>query len=156
MKWITKGDWDGFFGLGLNNFVNLLLIINLCVFALGFSPEFVATRVLPALAIGLIFGNVFYAWQAKGFATRIGRDDVCALPYGINLLPIFFFTFYVMIPAQQIALAEGASKEEADTISRIAGVLACFGSGLIEEVGALFVHHLRKVAARAALLSALA
>ncbi|MBC2607699.1 NCS2 family permease [Pelagicoccus albus] len=156
MKWIAKGDWDGFFGLGLNNFVNLLLIINLSTFVLGFSPEFVATRVLPGLGMGLIFGNVFYAWQAKSLATRTNRNDVCALPYGINLLPIFFFTFYVMAPAQQIALSNGASKEEADHIAWMAGVVACFGSGLIEVVGAFFVHHLRKVAARAALLSALA
>ncbi|EDY84248.1 putative permease subfamily, putative [Verrucomicrobiia bacterium DG1235] len=156
MKWITKGDWDGFFGLGLNNFVNVLLVINLCVFVLGFSPEFVATRVLPGLAMGLIVGNLFYAWQAKGLAMRMNRNDVCALPYGINLLPIFFFTFYVMAPAQQIALAEGATKEEADTIAWMAGIVACLGSGVIEVVAAFFVHHLRKVAARAALLSALA
>lgn len=156
MKWITKGDWDGFFGLGLNNFVNFLLIISLCQFVLGFSGEMIATRVLPGMAVGLLFGNLFYAWQARALSIKLNRDDICALPYGINLLPIFFYTFYVMMPAQQIALSNGMTKEEADHIAWIAGILACIGSGLIEVGGSFCVHYLRKVAPRAALLSALA
>jgi len=156
MKWISKGDLDGFFGLGLNNFINFLLIINLSFFVLGFSVELIAERVLPGMAIGLLFGNLFYAWQARRLGIREGRDDVCAIPYGINLLPIFFFVFYVMLPAQQIALAAGATKAEADLLAWRAGVVACIGSGLIEVLGSFFVHHLRRVAPRAALLAALA
>ncbi|MEM9160720.1 MAG: NCS2 family permease, partial [Verrucomicrobiota bacterium] len=155
MKWIVKGDWDGFFGLGLNNFINFLLIISLSQFVLGFSTELIATRVLPGMAMGLLFGNVFYAWQARALAKRTGRDDICALPYGINLLPIFFYTFYVMLPAQQIALSSGASKEEADHLAWVAGILACVGSGIIEVVGSFFAPYIRKVAPRAAMLSAL-
>ena len=117
MKWIEKGDWDGFFGLGLNNLINFLLIISLSQTVLGFSTEMIATRVLPGMAMGLLFGNLYYAWQARSLATRLGRDDVCALPYGINLLPIFFYTFYVMLPAQQIALSNGASEEEANHLA---------------------------------------
>ena len=71
-------------------------------------------------------------------------------------MPIFFYTFYVMLPAQQIALAAGASKEEADTIAWMAGVLAGLGSGLIELVGAWVAPTIRKMTPRAALLSALA
>ena len=113
-------------------------------------------RVLPGMAIGLLFGNLYYSWQARDLAQKTGRTDVCALPYGINLLPIFFFTFYVMLPAQQIALASGADKLQADKIAWMAGVLACFGSGLIEFLGAYFAPYLKKVTPRAALLSALA
>ncbi|WP_269525158.1 hypothetical protein [Coraliomargarita parva] len=156
MKWFVKGDLDGFFALGLNNFINFLLIISLSTSVLGFSIEMIAERVLPAMALGLLFGNAFYAWQARQLGLKQGRNDVTAMPYGINLLPLFFFTFYVMLPAQQIALSKGLSKEAADIIAWKAGVVACLGSGLIEVVGSFFVHHLRKVASRAALLSALA
>lgn len=156
MKWFVKGDFDGFFGLGLNNFINFLLIINLSLFVLGFSVEMVAERILPAMAIGILFGNLFYGWQARKLGLKLGRDDVTALPYGINLLPIFFFIFYVMLPAQQIALSKGLTKDAADLIAWKAGVIACVGSGLIEVIGSFFVHHIRKVAPRAALLSALA
>ena len=60
MKWFVKGDFDGFFGLGLNNFINFLLIINLSLFVLGFDVEFVAKRILPAMAVGILTGNFFY------------------------------------------------------------------------------------------------
>ncbi|MCB1120402.1 MAG: NCS2 family permease, partial [Verrucomicrobiae bacterium] len=115
MKWIqvTKGDWDGFFGLGLNNFVNLLLIISLSQSVLGYSNELIVTRILPGMAFGIIFGNLFYSWQAESLARKAGKSFT-AIPYGINLLPIFFYTFYVMLPAQQIALGSGATKAEAD------------------------------------------
>jgi AGZA family xanthine/uracil permease-like MFS transporter len=156
MKWLVKGDFDGFFGLGLNNFINFLLIINLCLFVLGFSVEMIAMRILPGMAVGILFGNVFYSIQAHRLSLKEKRNDVTALPYGINLLPIFFFTFYVMLPAQQIALAQGLTKEAADLIAWKAGVIACLGSGLIEVFGSFFVHRLRDVAPRAALLSALA
>ncbi len=152
---ITKGDWDGFFGLALNNFVNLLLIISLSQSVLGFSEEMIVYRVLPGMGFGLLFGNLFYAWQANNKAKKEGRIYT-ALPYGINIMPIFFYTFYILLPAQQIALSAGASKEEADTIAWMAGVLACLGSGLIELVGAWIAPTLRKITPRAALLSALA
>ena len=156
MRWFVKGDFEGLFGLGLNNFVNFLLIINLSLFVLGFSVELVAERILPAMAVGLLFGNVFYGWQARRLGRKLGRTDVTALPYGINLLPIFFFIFYVMLPAQQVALSNGMAKAEADVIAWKAGVIACIGSGLIEVAGSFCVHYLRRIAPRAALLSALA
>jgi adenine/guanine/hypoxanthine permease len=155
MRAISKGDWDGFFGLGLNNFINLLLIISLCQAVLGFSEEFIVYRILPGMAIGVLFGNIYYSWQAKTLARKTGKH-YCAIPYGINLLPIFFYTFYVMVPAQQIALAAGADKVEADKIAWMAGILACFGSGLIELIGSYFAPMLKKITPRAALLSALA
>ena len=61
-----------------------------------------------------------------------------------------------MVPAQQIALSHGLSKQDADIIAWKAGIIACLGSGIVEVVGSFFVHHIRKVAPRAALLSALA
>lgn len=152
---ITKGDWDGFFGLALNNFVNLLLIISLSQSVLGFSEEMIVKRVLPGMGFGLLFGNLFYSWQAKRKSREEGRMYT-ALPYGINIMPIFFYTFYVLLPAQQIALSAGASKDEADTIAWMAGVLACLGSGLIELFGSWIAPTIRKLTPRAALLSALA
>ncbi len=47
MKWMTRGDVDGFFGLALDNLVQLLLIDALCRLVLGFPPELLYGRVLP-------------------------------------------------------------------------------------------------------------
>jgi len=44
----------------------------------------VAGRILPAVAFSILFGNLFYAWQAHRLARRTGRSDVTAIPFGIN------------------------------------------------------------------------
>src|SRR3979411_495485 len=82
MRWMVRGDVDGFFGLALDNLVQLLLIDALCRFALGFPPEPVYGRVLPGAAVSILVGNLSYAYQARRLAERTGRTDVCALPYG--------------------------------------------------------------------------
>ncbi len=156
MKRFVKGDLDGFFALGLDNMIMFLLMSNLCLGFLGFSNDLFYGRILPAMAVGLIIGNVFYARQALKLAKKENRDDVCAIPYGTNLVTVIVYTFLVMYPAQQKALAEGLSKEGADVIAWHAGLIACLGSGLIEFFGAFVVERIRSVTPRAALLAALA
>ena len=156
MKRFVKGDLDGFFALGLDNMIMFLLMSNLCLGFLGFSIDLFYGRILPAMAVGLIIGNVFYARQALQLAKKENRDDVCAIPYGTNLVTVIVYSFLVMYPAQQKALAEGLNKEAADVIAWHAGLIACLGSGLIEFFGAFVVERIRKVTPRAALLAALA
>jgi len=156
MKPFVKGDLDGFFALGLDSLVCLLLMMGMCLGLLGFSPELFYGKVLPGTAVGLVLGNLFYARQALRLAKATGRDDVCALPYGVNLITIITFSLLVMLPAQQMALADGKTKEEADLIAWQAGMLACFGSGIIEFLGALVIDRVRRITPRAALLSTLA
>src|SRR5947208_17184256 len=84
MRLFYRGDLDGFFGLAIDNLVQLLPIEELCKQVLGFPDELLYGRVLPGAAVSLLVGNLFYAWQAHRLAARTGREDVCALPYGIN------------------------------------------------------------------------
>ena len=106
MPWFVRGDIDGFFGLALDNFVQLLLIKSLCSGVLGFSDELLYGRVLPGAAISLIVGNLFYAWQARQLSIQTGRKDICALPYGINTVSVFAHVFLVMLPSKMIALSK--------------------------------------------------
>src|ERR1044071_8271507 len=109
MKWIVRGDIDGFFGLAIDNLVQLLLIDALCRGVLGFPTELVYGRILPGAAVSLVVGNLFYARQAMTLARATGRSDVCALPYGINTVSLFAFVFLVMLPAKLVAAAAGAA-----------------------------------------------
>ena len=154
MRWFVRGDVDGFFGLAVDNLVQLLLIDSLCRYVLGFPPDLLYGQVLPAVAVSLVVGNLFYARQAKDVAGREGRDDVCALPYGINTVSLFAYVFLVMLPVKLAAEAAGDS-DPARAAWR-AGLVACFGSGIIELVGAFGAERLRKLTPRAALLSTLA
>jgi AGZA family xanthine/uracil permease-like MFS transporter len=65
MPWLVRGDIDGFFGLAIDNLVQLLVIVALCRGVLGFSNNLIFGAILPGVAVSLVVGNVFYAWQAK-------------------------------------------------------------------------------------------
>src|SRR3990172_3538213 len=154
MPWMVRGDIDGFFGLALDNLIQLLLVDALCRYVLGLPADLVRGRILPGAAVSLLLGNVFYAWQARRLAERTGRDDVCALPYGINTVSLFGHVFLVMLPAR--AAAEAAGAADPALVAWEAGLLATLGSGLIELGGALVAERIRRAPPRAALLSTLA
>jgi adenine/guanine/hypoxanthine permease len=156
MRLFVRGDLDGFFGLALDNLVQLLLIDNLCRYVLEFPPELLYGRVLPGVAVSLLVGNVFYAWQAHRLAARTGRSDVTALPYGINTPSVVAFVFLVMAPAKADAIKNGATVAEAAEYAWRMGLVACFGSGLIEFLGSFIAEPIRRMTPRAALLSTLA
>lgn len=144
----VKRDIDGFFGLFIDNLVQLLIIIGLCGSLCGMSNELIFGRILPGAAVSLIIGNLFYAWQARRLAAKENRRDVCALPYGINTPSMIVYIFFVIAPAY-------AESQDATFAWRL-GLIACLGSGLIEFFGAFVAERLRKHTPRAALLSTLA
>ncbi len=153
MRWFVRGDIDGFFGLALDNLVQLLLIDALCRTVLGFDDALLYGRVLPGVAMSLVVGNLYYAWQAKRLGDAEGRSDVCALPYGINTVSLFAHVFLVMLPAKLAATAAGADNPA--EVAWQAGLVATLGSGAIELGGAFVAERLRKATPRAALLATL-
>jgi AGZA family xanthine/uracil permease-like MFS transporter len=154
LPFLVRGDIDGFFGLALDNLVQLLLIDSLCRIVLGMPSELLYGRILPGAAVSLVVGNLFYAWQARRLAVRTGRADVCALPYGINTVSLFGHVFLIMLPAKLAAEAAGAA--DPARVAWQAGLVACLASGIIELVLAPAADSVRRATPRAALLSTLA
>lgn len=152
--WV-RGDLDGFFGLMVDNLVQVLTIILLCMTVCGLPPELIFTRMLPGVAISLLIGNLFYGIQAHYIARRDRRPDTTALPYGINTPSVFAFALFVMGPVYRIHEPTQGAEAAADLAWK-AGMLACMVSGAIEFLGAFFAEKLRKVTPRAALLGVLA
>jgi adenine/guanine/hypoxanthine permease len=155
-RWFVREDIDGLLGLALDNLIQILLILGLCQGVLGYPAALVYGRILPAVAFSLVVGNFYYSWLAYRLAAREGRDDRTALPYGINTVSLFAHVFLVMLPVKLVALDQGASPDEAVTLSWQAGMVACLGSGLIELAGSGLAAPLRRWLPRAALLSTLA
>ena len=104
MRWLVRGDIDGFFGLALDNLVQLLLINTLCKYVLELPDALLYGRILPGAAVSLLLGNIFYSRQALKLAKETGRDDVCALPYGINTVSLLSYVFLVMLPTKILSL----------------------------------------------------
>ncbi len=144
----TRGDLDGFFGLMVDNLVQVLLIIELCTQVAGVPAELVYGRILPGVAVSLLVGNIFYGIQAHYVARRDGNFSCTALPYGINTPSVIAYALFIMGPVY----ASTGSGE----LAWQAGLLACLVSGVIELFGAFVAERLRKVTPRAALLGVLA
>lgn len=151
----VAGDIDGFFGLAIDNLIQFLLIISLCVGVLGFPMSLLIGQVLPAAALSILVGNLYYARQAQRLSAATGRRDVTALPYGINTVSLFAFVFLVMLPVKLTAEASGSSAPDAAHLAWRVGLAACFWCGAIELAGAPIADWVRRMTPRAALLSTL-
>lgn len=125
-----------------------MLIATLCPIVCGLPEELVASRILPGAAISILFGNLFYAWQARQLMKRTGRTDVTALPYGINTVSLLAFIFLIMGPVYR--------ETKDPTLTWQVGLFACLISGIMETVCAFFGAWVRRHTPRAAMLSALA
>lgn len=145
---MVRGDIDGFFGLFIDNLLQLMLIAVLCPTVAGLPREFVTSTLLPGAAASILIGNLFYAAQARRLARETGRTDVTALPYGINTPSLIAFIFLIMGPIY---------RETGNTrLAWQAGLLACLINGVMEIGGAFVGDWLRRHTPRAALLTSLA
>lgn len=125
-----------------------MVIATLCPLLCGLPVEFVITRILPGAALSILLGNLFYSWQARRLARKTNRNDVTALPYGINTPTVFAYIFLIMAPVYR-------ATNDANLAWR-AGLFACLISAVMEILGAFCADWLRRHTPRAALLSALA
>ncbi len=145
--WFVPNDIDGFFGLFVDNLCQLIVIVSLCPLIAGLPVELVVGRILPGIAISLVAGNVFYAWQAHRLSKKTAKP-VTALPFGVNTVSLFAFIFLIMGPVYH----ETHNAELAWKVSLAAGFLG----GVIEIVTSFFGDWVRRHTPRAALLSTLA
>ncbi len=154
--WFVKGDLDGFFGLAVDNLVQVLVIVALCKKLCGFDDVLIYARILPGIAVSLLIGNLYYAFHARRIARRDGNLTCTALPYGINTPSVFAYIFFILAPIYGRYKGTDLGPEGAADLAWKIGLLACIGSGIIEFLGAFVGGWIRRVTPRAALLSALA
>lgn len=153
--WFVKGDLDGFFGLAVDNLVQVLVIVALCTHLCGFSQELIFTRLLPGVAVSLFIGNVYYALHARRVAKRDGNPTCTALPYGINTPSVFAYILFILAPVYE-RYRDALGSQAAGELAWKVGLVAAIGSGVVEFLGAFIGGWIRRVTPRAALLSALA
>ncbi len=63
--WFVRKDLDGFFGLMIDNVIQLILIVSLCRELIHLPDSYIFGRILPGAAISILVGNFFYSWQAS-------------------------------------------------------------------------------------------
>jgi AGZA family xanthine/uracil permease-like MFS transporter len=125
----------------------LLLIASLTPLC-GLPQQLVTGRILPAVAFSILFGNLFYAWQAHRLARQTGRDDVTAIPFGVNTPTIFAYISLIMLPVYQ--------RTHDANLAWHMGIFASLVSGIVQAASAFCVDWLRRTTPIAALLAPLA
>lgn len=151
----ARGDLDGFFGLMVDNLVQVLLIVAVSSGIAHLSPFLIYQRVLPGVAVSLLIGNLFYGIQAHVMARRHRNPTCTALPYGINTPSVIAYVLFIMGPVYERNVGE-MGEVAAGELAWKAGLIACLVSGVIEFLGAFFAERLRQATPRAALLGVLA
>ncbi len=99
--WAQRGDINAFFGLILDNVavMSLLLLVITTGSRCRFSRDFVFTQMIPGTALGVVAGDLVYTWLAFRLARRSGRDDVTAMPLGLDTPSTFAVATLILLPS---------------------------------------------------------
>ena len=73
-RWFRAGDLNAFFVLMFDNVANLVILASILIAAFGFPKEIVLYHMVPGTAIGVLIGDLIYAWMARQLARRTGRN----------------------------------------------------------------------------------
>lgn len=98
-RWFVAGDWNAFFALLLDNMINLVVFAGILAGAFGFPGDVIFARMIPGTAIGVLVGDLAYTWLAVRLAKRLGRDDVTAMPLGLDTPSTIGMALAVIGPA---------------------------------------------------------
>src|SRR5207245_3230248 len=146
--WIASRDLNGFLGLALDNVTQLVILSSLLIGVFKFPADLVLGRMVPGTALGVLVGDLAYTWLAVRLGRRTGRDDVTAMPFGIDTPTLFAMVFGVLGP---VMVATGDP-----VLAWKVGMVATLAIGLA-KVGLAFVGDwARRVVPRAALLGSIA
>ena len=83
-RWAQAGDINAFFGLMLDNITNLVVLTGILVGVFGYPAGKVYSLMIPGTALGVLFGDAVYTWLAFRLAKKTGRNDVTAMPLGLD------------------------------------------------------------------------
>ena len=146
-RWYSRGDINGFFALAIDNIALLVGMSGILIGVFHLPPDIVMGHMVPGTAVGVLLGDLLYTWLAFRLARREQRQDVCAMPLGIDTPSMFALSFGVVGPAY---VASG-NAERAWAVSM--AVLVIMGAAKL--AAAFFGDALRRVIPPAALLGAL-
>lgn len=145
--WIRPGDLNGFLGLALDNTTNLVILTGLLVGVFKFPVDLVLYRMVPGTALGALAGNLAYTWLAVRLMRREGREDVTAMPFGIDTPTLFAMVFGVLGP---VMVATGDP-----VLAWQVGMAVTVAIGIAKTALAFAGEWARRVVPRAALLGSI-
>src|SRR5665213_506924 len=153
-RWAAPGDINAFFGLMLDNVVNLAVLAGILVGGFGFPAALVYTRMFPGTAFGVLFGDVVYTIMAIRLARRTGRSDVTAMPLGLDAPSTIGMALTVLGPAY-LAAKSKMSDADAAIVAWQVGMAAMVMMGLFKLVMSFMGDRIRRAVPEAGLLGSI-
>ena len=69
-SWFVRKDLDGFFGLMIDNLIQLILIVGLCRELIRLPDSYIFGKILPGAAISILVGNFFTPGKRAGWPEK--------------------------------------------------------------------------------------
>jgi len=147
-RWLSAGDVNAFFGLAIDNMTSLVILSSLLIGLFKFPSDLVLYVMVPGTALGVLVGDLVYTWMAVRLMRRTGRDDVTAMPFGVDTPSLFGITFGVLGPAMLVT-------KDPNLAWKI-GMGVTVAMGLVKLLLSFAGEWVRRLVPRAALLGSIA
>ena len=153
---LVPGDVNGFLGLVVDNLSVLALLAAVLIGGYGVPAAIVFGRMFPGTALGVLAGDLAYTWLAVQLARRTGRNDVTAMPFGLDTPSTIGMALLVLGPAFLKFRAAGQTPDAAGLETWYLGMAATATMGLLKFPMAFAGRWLRRLVPQAGLLGSLA
>jgi adenine/guanine/hypoxanthine permease len=155
-RWFVAGDINGFFGLMFDNLTVMSFVAGIMIFAFKYPADIVFTKMFPGTALGVLFGDLVYTYMAFKLAKKTGRQNVTAMPLGLDTPSSIGIALAVLGPCFIQLKAGGMPEREAAMVTWYVGMATMLNIGLIKLVFSFFGSWLQRVIPTAGLLGSLA
>lgn len=154
-RWFVPGDLNGFLGLVVDNLSILGFIAAALIGLFGMPADIVFGRMFPGTALGVLVGNLLYTRMARRLAVRTGRDDVTAMPLGLDAPTSIGMALLVLGPAFAAYRAQGLDAQAAGIATWQLGMASLVVMGALKLVLSFAGDAITRWVPRAALLGAI-
>jgi AGZA family xanthine/uracil permease-like MFS transporter len=155
-RWLTPGDLNGFLGLVVDNLSILAFLSTALIGIFGFPADIVFLRMFPGTALGVLLGNLAYTAMARRLARRTGREDVTAMPLGLDAPTSIGLSLLVLGPAFVGFKQAGMDPHAAGMATWQLGMASLVIMGALKTVLSFFGAAVQRHVPRAGLLGSIA
>ena len=134
----------------------LALFAALLIGGFNVPADVVFGRMLPGTALGVLVGDLIYAWLAARLARRSGRLDVTAVPFGLDTPSSIGMALLVLGPAFSQYRDRGLAPTDAALATWHLGMAATITMGGTKLALALIGRRVQRLVPQAGLLGSLA
>ncbi|WP_262690428.1 SulP family inorganic anion transporter [Kordiimonas aestuarii] len=78
--------------------VNMFVLASVLMGAFNFPADHIFGRIIPGTIVGIIFGNLVFAWLTKKTVRETGNEKLTSIPLGMDLPTLFGMCFFIIGP----------------------------------------------------------